>query len=76
WDDIQKLKYIKGTGTASLIEDPEEMQKAFGLLIQKFPFLKNLPGDPSDFVGIKIKLKEVLATDNTISFGCTAAVTH
>ena len=76
WDDIQKLKYIKGTGTASLIEDPEEMQKALGLLIQKFPFLKNLPGDPSDFVGIKIELKEVLATDNTISFGYTEAATY
>ena len=22
WDDIQKLKYIKGTATASLVEDP------------------------------------------------------
>jgi len=22
WDDLQKLKYIKGTGTATLIEDP------------------------------------------------------
>jgi len=76
WADIQKLKYIKGTGTASLIEDPEEMQKASGLLMQKFPFLKNLPGDPSDFVGIKVELKEVLATDNTISFGHTEAVTY
>ena len=74
WDDLQKLKYIKGTGTATLVEDPEEMQKALGLLMQKFPFLKDIPGDPSDFVGVKLELKEVLVTDNTIEFGHTETV--
>ena len=76
WDDLQKLKYIKGTGTAALIEDPEEMQKAFGLLIQKFPFIENLPGEPSDFVGIRVELSEVLVSDNTISFAHTEKVTY
>jgi general stress protein 26 len=76
WDDLQQLKYIKGTGTATLIEDPEEMQKAFGLLMQKFPFLKDLPGDPADFVGIRVRLKEVLVTDNTIAFGHTETVSY
>jgi nitroimidazol reductase NimA-like FMN-containing flavoprotein (pyridoxamine 5'-phosphate oxidase superfamily) len=76
WDDLQKLKYIKGTGTAALVEAPQEMEKAFGLLMQKFPFLKDLPGDPSDFVGIKVELKEVFVTDNTIQFGHTEAVTY
>ena len=76
WDDLQKLKYIKGTGTATLIEDPDEMQKAFGLLMQKFPFFENLPGEPSDFVGIKVELKEVLVTDNTISFAHTEVVSY
>jgi general stress protein 26 len=76
WDDLQRLKYIKGTGTATVIEDPQEMQKAFGLLMQKFPFLKDLPGVPSDFVGIKVELKEVLVTDNSIGFGHTETVTY
>ncbi len=76
WDDLQKLKYIKGTGTAALIEDPQEMEKAFGLMMQKFPFLKDLPGDPADFVGIKVEFKEVFITDNTIQFGHTEAVTY
>ena len=76
WDDLQKLKYIKGTGTASLIEDPQEMQKALGLLMQKFPLLKDLPGDPSDFVGVEVELKEIQVTDNTIEFGHTEAVTY
>ena len=75
-DDLQKLKYIKGTGTAALIEDPQEMEKAFGLLMKKFPFLKDLPGDPSDFVGLKVELKEVFVTDNTIQFGHTNTVTY
>ena len=70
-DDLQELKYLKGTGTAELIGSPEEMEKAFGLLTKKLPFLKDLPGDPSDFVVIKIALKEVLVTDNTIEFGHT-----
>ena len=74
WDDLQQLKYFKGTGTATKIEDPEEMQKAFGLLIQKFPFIENLSGDPTDFVAIKVGLKEVFVTDNTISFAHTEKV--
>lgn len=75
-EDLQQLKYIKGTGTAKLIDDPEEMQKAFGLIINKFPYLKDLPGDPSDFAGIKVELKEVQVTDNTIQFGHTETVNY
>ena len=74
WEDLAKLKYIKGTGTATVIKDPEEMQKAFGLLIQKFPFVAELPGEPSDFVGVKVELKHVLVTDNTIDFGNTEEI--
>jgi len=76
WEDLQKLKYIKGSAVANLIEDPQEMQKAFGLLLQKLPFLKDLPGDPSDFVGVKVELKEVLVTDNTIGFEHTETVSY
>jgi len=76
WEDLQKLKYIKGSAVANLIEDPQEMQKAFGLLMQKLPFLRDLPGDPSDFAGVKVTLKEVLVTDNTIEFGHTETVTY
>jgi general stress protein 26 len=75
-EDLQKLRYIKGTGSADLIEDPQEMQKAVGMLMQKLPFLKDLPGDPSDFVGVKVTLKEVLVTDNRIEFGHTETVNY
>jgi len=76
WNDLQNLKYVKGSGTAAIIEDPAEMQKAFGLLLQKFPFLKDLPGDPADFVGLRLELKTVLVTDNTIGFGHTETIEY
>ena len=74
WKDLAKLKYIKGTGTATLVKDPVEAQTAFGLLMKKFPFLSDLPGDPSDFAVVKVELKKVLVSDNTISFGHTEKV--
>ena len=74
WKDLSNLKYIKGTGTATPIKDPVEIQTAFGLLMKKFPFLSDLPGDPSDFSVIKVELKKILVSDNTISFGHTEQV--
>jgi nitroimidazol reductase NimA-like FMN-containing flavoprotein (pyridoxamine 5'-phosphate oxidase superfamily) len=74
WKDLAKLKYIKGTGTATVVADPVEIKTAFGLLMQKFPFFSDLPGDPSDFAVIKVELKKGLVTDNSISFGHTEEV--
>jgi nitroimidazol reductase NimA-like FMN-containing flavoprotein (pyridoxamine 5'-phosphate oxidase superfamily) len=71
FEELQKLKYIKGRGVAKEITNPEDMQKAFGLIMQKFPYLENLPGEPTDFTAFKVELNEVLVTDNTISFGHT-----
>jgi general stress protein 26 len=76
WNDLQNLKYVKGSGTAAIIEDPAEIQKAFGLLLQKLPFLKDLPGDPADFVGIRLEMKRVLVTDNAVGFGHTETVEY
>ena len=74
FEELAQLKYIKATGTASVIDTPDEMQKAMGLLLAKFPFLSDLPGDPADFVGIRVTLNQVLVTDNTISFGHTEQI--
>ena len=76
WEDLQALKYLKGSATATVVADPEEMQKGFGLLMQKFPFIKDLPGDPSDFVVVRLELKEILVTDNTVSFGHTETIAY
>ncbi len=76
WEKLAKLKYIKGSGRAYFVKEAEEVQKAFGLLIQKFPFLKDLPGDPSDFLPIKVVFNKVYATDNSVSFGHTEEVVY
>ncbi len=76
WDDLQKLKFVKGTGIATIIEDPGEMKKVVELLSEKFPFLNDIPGDPSDFRGMKVVLKEILLTDNTVSFAHTETVNY
>ncbi len=72
--ELAELKYIKGTGVATIIDTETEMQNAFGLLMKKFPFLADLPGEPSDFAGIRVELKNILVTDNTIHFGNTEEV--
>jgi general stress protein 26 len=83
WEELQEVVYFKGTGTATLIEDPEGMQWVFGLVIQKFPFLKRwdllletLPGESTDFIGVRIDFKEILLTDNTVRFGQTETVNY
>ncbi|SHJ75564.1 pyridoxamine 5'-phosphate oxidase family protein [Paramaledivibacter caminithermalis] len=68
-EELQQLRYIKATAKAYICESPEEVQKAFGYVMQKFPYLKDLPGEPSDFVGIKVELEKVTLTDNTVHFG-------
>ena len=73
-EELQKLKYIKGAGKASIVTNPEEAQKGVGLIMQKFPYLAGLPGKPEDMAVIKVEMKEVLLTDNTISFGHTEPV--
>jgi nitroimidazol reductase NimA-like FMN-containing flavoprotein (pyridoxamine 5'-phosphate oxidase superfamily) len=74
WEMLQDLKYIKGSGTAVIVEDMEETQKAVGLLMEKFPFLVNLPGEPTDFVAVRIDFGNVEVTDNTVSFAHTEVV--
>ena len=73
---LQNSVFLKATGTASIIEDPQEAQKAAGLLMTKFPFFKDMPVDPSSMLCIKVVMKEVQLSDNTVSFGNTETVTY
>jgi nitroimidazol reductase NimA-like FMN-containing flavoprotein (pyridoxamine 5'-phosphate oxidase superfamily) len=72
---LMQLKYVKGSGVAAEVSDPEIMQKAIGLLMQKMEFLKDLPFNPQDMKVIKVQPKEIFVTDNTISFGYTESLT-
>lgn len=76
WAELSELRYIKGSGNAYIIEDAEEAQKAIGYIFQKFPFLKYLPGEPTDFIPVKVVFDKVFVTDNTISFGHTEMVDY
>lgn len=75
-EELGQLRYIKATGKAYISETPEQAQKAFGLILQKFPYLKDLPGEPSDFVGVRVELEKVMLTDNTVHFGHTEEVAY
>lgn len=68
-EELAQIKYARGTGEAYQVVTPEEMQKAMGLLITKYPFIQELPGDPSMMSVFRIKLKEVNITDNSLGFG-------
>lgn len=68
-EELSKIQYIRARGVASKLETPEEMQHAMGLLMKKYPFLSELPGDPSMMSLYRIDLKEVSITDNSIQFG-------
>ncbi len=74
--ELLSLKYFKATAVASTIDNPEEAQQAMGLLMKKFPFLAELPGKQEDFVPVKLELKEVQVTDNTVGFGHTEIVNY
>ncbi|MCG8502583.1 MAG: pyridoxamine 5'-phosphate oxidase family protein [Firmicutes bacterium] len=75
-EELQQLRYIKGSAKAYIGDTPEKSQKAFQAVIQKFPYLKDLPGEPSDFVGVRVELESVQLTDNTVHFGYTEEVKY
>lgn len=70
-EELVKVQYVRGTGVASVVENEDEMQKGMGLLMSKYPFMKELPGDPSQMKMYRIDLKEVHIIDNTQGFGHT-----
>lgn len=73
-DALLRLKYIKGNGIVEELTTPEEMQQAMGLILTKFPYLKDLPFPAEDMKAYRLRLKEVLLTDNTVAFGHTEQV--
>ena len=68
-EELSKIKYIRGTGKAFLVTSPEEAQQAMDLLLGKYAFLKDLPGDPSMMNIYRIELDQVRITDNSLGFG-------
>jgi len=74
--ELSEIFYIKASGRASVITNPEEIGKMMGMLLDKFPYLKDLPGKPEDMAGIKIEFEEVTLVDNTKGFGNTEIIDY
>lgn len=68
-EELGKILYLKATGKAYPVESQDEIQKAMGLIMQKYPYLSNLPGDPSMMALYRVELGKVTVTDNGVSFG-------
>ncbi|QWU17882.1 Pyridoxamine 5'-phosphate oxidase [Paenibacillus sophorae] len=68
-EELAQLVFVRGAGKAYQIQTPEELQKGTGLLIDKYPYMKEMPGDPSMMTMFRIELDKVIVTDNRVSFG-------
>lgn len=68
-EELAQVLYIKGSGKAFQVHTPEEMQKGMGLILGKFPYLKDMPGDPSMMIMYRVELGKVTVSDNSVSFG-------
>lgn len=67
--DLAVIKYIRGKGNAYKLTEAKEIGRAMELLVSKYPFLPELPGEPSMMSVYKIQLSEVSLTDNAKGFG-------
>lgn len=68
-EGLAQILYFKASGKAYEVDTQEEVQKAMGLIIEKYPYLSNLPGDPSMMTVFRIELDKVVVTDNSVEFG-------
>lgn len=66
---LSQIKYLRGKGCAFEIVSKDESMRAMGLLLNKYPFLKDLPGDASMMSLYRVELQEVKLTDNSLGFG-------
>ena len=67
--ELARAKFLKGTGEAFVIDDMEEAKKASVLVLKRYPFMVNLPGYPSEFVCVRLEMKNVLVSDHTVGVG-------
>lgn len=68
-EGLAQILYFKASGKAYEVNTQEEVQKAMGLIIEKYPYLSDLPGDPSMMTVFRIELDKVVVTDNSVEFG-------
>lgn len=74
--ELEELCFIRARGTAAVVKSPEEVQNAMGFILMKFPYLKDLPGDPNDFAVVRIDLKKILVVDNKQEWNHTEEINY
>jgi general stress protein 26 len=68
YTDINKIQGVQMRGKAELLTDNSVIEKVFGIMLGKFPQIKDLPQNP-DYVSFKITPVEAFFLDNTVGFG-------
>ena len=67
YPDWTKIKGISMGGTAEILNNKEEIDKAMGLYLKKFPFVANFP--PMDLAIVRVIPKIIYFLDYEIAFG-------
>ena len=59
---------------AEILTNPDEINKAMGLLMQKFPFLKDMPEPEEPMAVVKITPKIISVLNYELGFGHTELI--
>jgi general stress protein 26 len=73
--DIAVIQGVQMEGTASLVTEEADVQRVFGLIMSKFPQIRDLPENPN-YVVFKIEPKAGYFLDNTVEFGHRDSATY
>ena len=74
YEDWTKIKGVSMGGTAEILTNPAEIQKAMGCLVQKFPAFQQMPEPDVPPAIIKITPKIISVLNYEIEFGHTDLV--
>jgi len=74
YPDWNQIKGLSMAATAEVLASPDEIQKAMACLIQKFPFLKDMPEPEEPMAIIKITPGIISALNYDHGFGHTDLV--
>jgi len=74
YEDWTKIKGVSMGGTAEILTNPDEIQKAMGFLVQKFPAFQQMPEPEVPPAVIKITPKVISVLNYEIEFGHTELI--
>ncbi|NPE31023.1 pyridoxamine 5'-phosphate oxidase family protein [Methanococcoides sp. SA1] len=66
--DVMNITGIQMEGKASFVTDEAELGQIFQLMLEKFPFMKELPKNPDNVI-IKVEPTKAFFLDYAVEFG-------